>query len=470
MEKAIIFSAGERGRIVYKKLSLFFEVIAYTDNNKLLWGKRCNGVPIIPPADLPELIDKMGAKVFIANENYWSDISRQLNKMGIKDHINLDSYLSYTYDQNEEWWMPVSFSKPAPYRKQNPTDFSVLYVQDQPCTRTCKIAAALKARGVIAYSAYTAAPSSFGVKPFIEEYPFWTFDDLLDFVNQSEFDIVHCSNMPDELVNLLLHSNKKIIYDMHDTTTKLTHYTSAQSLLEYLASTQADGVIYVIENHRRSQIKKYGVPLEKTFVIGNYPLKSFESVERKPKLSAKDGQIHCVFEGMLPIDAISKGAPHLFFEPIWIKLAESGVHVHIYSNSVPEYCRSLEKKSKFIYYEGNLSGEALISEISKYDVGLLLYNFPTTGYLMTASANKMTEYLAAGLPIVSNVKTFTDELEQNQCGGKLDVYNDDIIKTLEEIRKIKIADDFCETHGYTMDSYGDELIKFYKRIIGGGNL
>lgn len=465
MDKAIIFSAGERGNIVYKKLSLFFEVIAYCDNNAKLWNRQCNGVPIVPPSELPELTGKTQARIFIINEKYWADIARQLDEMGIKDYINLDSFLSYEY--NGYLWMPVSFSKPEPYRKKDSGDFSVLYVQDKPCTRTCKIAAALKAKGVRTYSAYTGSPSDMGEEAFLDEYPFWTFTDMLDFVNQSEFDIVHCSNMPDELVTLLLHSNKKIIYDMHDTTTAFTYYTSSQALMEYLASTQADGVIYVTEEHRRIQAEKYGVPIEKTFIIGNYPLKSFSNVIRKPRISAVDGQIHCVFEGMLPSKAALPMVPYLQFESIWLKLADSGVHVHIYSHCVPEYCRSLEKKNPFIHYEGNLSGENLISEMTKYDAGLLLYSLPEHGDLKTASANKLTEYFSAGLPVVSNVAMYIEELERNKCGGKLDVYKDDIRSTLAEICKIVIPEDFCDTHGWTVESYADKIIGFYKDVMSG---
>lgn len=235
--------------------------------------------------------------------------------------------------------------------------------------------------------------------------------------------------------------------------------------MEYLAGTQADGVIYVTESHRSTQLKKYGFPIERTFVVGNYPLKSFSFVKRKPKLSESDGQIHCVFEGMLPTKALNPMVSHLYFEPIWLKLAECGVHVHIYSHSVPEYCLSLEKKSPFIHYEGNLRDEALIREISMYDIGLLLYNSPERKDLKTASANKMAEYLSAGLPLVSNVEVFLKDIEKNRCGGKLDVYSDDIIATLSEIRKIKIADDFCETHGMIMDFYADKILEFYKKII-----
>lgn len=64
--KCVIFGAGERGTNIFRKLSIFFDVIAYADNNKDLWGRERNGTAIIPPDDLTELVKKTGAAIFIA--------------------------------------------------------------------------------------------------------------------------------------------------------------------------------------------------------------------------------------------------------------------------------------------------------------------------------------------------------------------------------------------------------------------
>lgn len=473
MKNIIIFSAGDRGFIAYKKLRLFFNVVAYTDNNQALWGKMLNDLPIIPPEELPELVKEKQAQVFICNEKHWADIAVQLNEMGIRDYINLDTYLPYTFDGF--LWQPVSFSKPEPWRKISTHDFAVLFVQDCPCTRTSKIAMALRERGVLTYAAYTAAPSNAGERAFLEEYPIWTWTDLLDFVNESEFDIIHCSNTPDDLVNVLLQSNKKIVYDVHDSITSYPdfNYTTDQALLEYLATTRADGVIYVTDSFRNAQLQKYRIDIGKTFVIGNYPLKAFNGIERLPKLSERDGQIHCVFEGWIPTENLAARKTNSVFNqtlnyvPIWEALAEKGVHIHIYSYVSPEYCRSLEQKSKFIHYEGNFRDEALISRLTQYDVGLLLYSEPQTPLLNYASANKFTDYLFAGLPVVSNAPAYVKLLEQTGGGGGLDVSQDNILDRLKEIREIHIPADFCQTHGFTMNAYIDDLLAFYRSVIAG---
>lgn len=114
-------------------------------------------------------------------------------------------------------------------------------------------------------------------------------------------------------------------------------------------------------------------------MIGNYPLNAFSGIDRLPKLSGRDGQVHCVFKGWIPTENLAARKTSSVFNqtldyvPIWEALAEKGVHIHIYSYISLEYCRSLELKSKFIHCEGNLHDEAPVSRLTQYDVGWLLY-------------------------------------------------------------------------------------------------
>lgn len=462
MQKCIIFGAGDRGRVMYRKFALTFEVIAYTDNNSELWGKLVDGVPVIPPEELKPLAEDSGAKIFICSKLQWEDIARQLDGMGLS-YYSCATFLCYGV-ANDGIWYPVSFGKPEPYRKTCPDDFAVLFVQDKPCTRTNKIANALKDRGVKTYSAYTASPSDAGESSYIEEYAFWTYNELLEFVSDSEFDIIHCSNTPDTYVNLLLHSNKKVIHDSHDMRSiEYKNIHPFEIFLEHLANTQADGFIYTTEAMRDLMIRKYDTDIDRTLIVGNFPLRSFSDAVKHPKLSERDGEIHCVYEGAL---SATDDVVYRFFEPIWLVLADNGIHVHIYSHSAPDYCRSLESKSTNIHYEGNYCGAALISEMTRYDIGLAMFNQQGAlgRYPSIASANKLTEYLCAGLPVVSNVAPFISMLVNNGCGGELDM-DGDIVTQLREYKNISIADDFLQTHGLTMDANGDRILGFYKRII-----
>lgn len=206
--------------------------------------------------------------------------------------------------------------------------------------------------------------------------------------------------------------------------------------------------------------------MEKTLVLGNYPLASFGQVARISKLSEIDGELHCVYEGHIVDRSLSENLVYRFFEPIFIRLSQLGIHVHVYSFCIPEYLKQLDRENCNIHYEGNYSGKALIREMTRYDLGLLLFPLIDTTYLELASPNKMTEYLAAGLPVVTNIKTYADILTDNHCGGSLDLDKDDIILKMNEYRQITISSDFCDMHGFTMDSNADRILTFYKKVIG----
>lgn len=463
-KKAVIFGAGERGTNIFRKLSDCFEVIAYADNNPSLWGLERNGAPIIPPDTLSALIKETGAVIFIANELHYLDIAAQLDGYGLS-YYNCESY--FCYELEEGVWYPVSFGRPAAYKKPDKEKFAVLFVQVKPCTRTDKIAQVLKARGILTYAAYIAGPSDAGSRAYLSEFPFWTYGELLDFVNESEFDVIHCSNEPDTLVNLLIHSGKKVIHDCHDivTMSKKTT-TSPEIVLEYIANTQADGVIYPTERVQEILMRKYGTDPEKTLVLGNYPLSSFGQVERLPKLSAQDGELHCVYEGMIVDRAQAQNVPYRFYEPQFLRLEALGVHVHIYSPNVPEYLAWLAENHPYIHYEGNYSGTELIAKMTQFDLGLLLYPV-NTAYVQLSSPNKMTEYLSAGLPVITNIEidAFSNILKKNRCGGLVDLDREDAAAQLRTYQKIFISDDFCDTHGLTMDANAGRILSFYEKVI-----
>ena len=198
--------------------------------------------------------------------------------------------------------------------------------------------------------------------------------------------------------------------------------------------------------------------------MGNYPLSSLKNVEYLPKLSEADGEIHCVYEGTITDQAGSAAMPYRFYEPIFVKLAEAGVHVHIYSSMVPDYLKQLDHEYANIHYEGNYGGVELISQMTQYDLGLALYPSEENAAMMLASPNKFCEYMSAGIPAVTNMKLWIDFLVENQCGGSADLKGD-ILAQLREYQKISIPQGFCDSHGLTMDANAERILEFYSMVL-----
>ena len=453
--KAIIFGAGERGHFFYHELSRDFDVAAFADNNPCLWGTQVLGTPVIPPEEIKNFEN---TDVFICVGNGYMDIAKQLEGMGIYG-IYLDWY-GMGYRCHETVLYPVSFDFRKPYKKED-NKFSVLFVQKDPCGRTDRISSVLKDRGVTTWNAYTRCSSKMP-EAYCRENAFYSYDDLLKFVNESEFDIVHCSNEPDVLANLLLHCNKKVIYDAHDFMT-IRDYTVSYEVyyLEYAANKFSDGCIATDKYSEKIMRERYTISPDRIMTVHNRPLERQipACITKKEKLSKRDGQLHIVYEGGISGDRNS----NRFMEDMWRIITESNIHIHYYSQQNIAYCKKLEQTSPYLHYEGNLSSLELITEMTQYDIGSILLN-PIDKNADISYPNKLYEYLAAGLPVVSNLTVSLEFAEEFRVGGPLD-FRGDIQKQLRKIAAIQVPNRFLQDNNLTMDSCADDILAFYRKIV-----
>lgn len=458
MQKAIIFGAGDIGQRNLAKLKYVYDVVAFCDNNRDLWNQRICGIPVIPPDKLPDA----GALVFICINWHWREAAQQLDALGVR-YIVLDSYLSYRITDNRMY--PVDPAKPAPYKKTKPDEFSVLFVQQILCARTEKIAAALRDIGVTTCAAFQLSPSKMN-DAFCTQVPIFSFASLIEYVNESEFDIVHSSNEDDTLTNLLLHSNKKVVFDCHDLISEAYIYNDYEKFpLEYIACTMSDGVMIFSEPAKEVLCEKYNLRADKVLAVENYPLESFKPAAKLRKLSKDDGQIHCVYEGGLFFEQNAFTAKN--FRDYFLRFCEAGIHIHFYSNANASDCEALAEEHPLMHYEGNIRGIDLITQMQKYDLGFCIYNLtegPMDSYLRICSPNKLFEYLSAGLPVITNVKPFAKFATKNECGAYIDT-DGDIKSQCEAALKNEISGNFISDKGLTMNANINRILKFYKSII-----
>lgn len=452
--RAIIFGCGLQGRYFFEKFNADFDIVAFSDNNQKIWGSELFGKPIIAPDEI-ELSDNM--IVFVCVEFGFIDIAKQLESLKIPCIINRRGVC---YKYSDTILHPVLFHNYSFYKRSD-KKFSVLFVQEVICGRTDKISSVLKKRGIVTQNAFFIRSSQMR-GAYDKENSFYSYDDLLSFVNGSDFDIIHCSNEPDLLATLLLHSNKPIVLDTHDLlTARKNDFACEVYHLEYIANKFADGNMYVGEYYRDLQVERYGISADKTFIIPNFPLESqlLKNEQRKQKLSVTDGELHIVYEGGISPNPGS----HRFVEKLWDRITSLHIHIHYYSQQDIEYCKALEKKNSYLHYEGNLSGLELIIEMTQYDLGSLLLN-PVDKNADMSYPNKLFEYLAAGLPIISNLTVPLNFVESNNLGGNLDL-SANIKEQLQKYAAIQIPDNYLCENKLTMDTYANDILAFYKKII-----
>ena len=466
MKQYIIFGCGEYGKAAYYKLNKYDLIYAYTDNNEKLIGEKIFNLDIISPDEAFSLCKYQNMEIIIAI-NAYEDIHKQLEQNGIHSYIIWREGFLYRYDE-KKYYYPIKDFKNVYYRKRDKSNFSILFVQNAACIRTLKIAKALHDDGVNVSLAYTLNTPEIRNKEYVSCFdticPIHTMQALIDWINKSDFDIIHSSNEPDILTALLTYSNKPIVHDCHDLRSAYKSMTPDEMAVEYIANVKSAGVIYTTEGIRKQAIKKFNIGKAKTYVLENLISEELKPEKRLPKLSSVDSKIHCVYEGgIIGGDKYS----HRFFEDIWKKIADAGIEIHYYSPSDYQYCKKLETLHPNFHFEGNISSKELAVEMSKYDVGLCLLNINEKNrqYLEYASPNKIQEYVNAGIPVaVGNIESQIAYVEGHSFGRFLDM-DTDIVKQLETISRIEIPKEILQKKKLTLESRIPDLLDYYKEII-----
>lgn len=464
MKKLILFGAGVYGDSAYYKLKLREDIEYYIDNNPSKQGIKLHNIPIISCQELKKIYDPSVYDIVICIKEYYKVIE-QLNSLGINKYYIMSHGLLYSCD-TKGILFPVKM-KCLPYIKKETAEKNILFVQEKACIRTHKIASVLKKSDykVFLLQAFPMpGKNDLNFEAVYDAvYTFYTYDELIDFIDNSDFDIIHSSNEPDMLTNLLLMTKKHIVFDTHDMMSLRKPESVENVVLEYIANTASDGNIYTSSAVVEIARNKFDLADKEIIAWENMALEQEEIVNEYAKLSSIDGELHCVYEG--GINGNDK-MHHRFFEDIWGKIADWGVHIHYYSLSDNKYCKELESRSKYFHYEGNLDTKKLIQEMTKYDCGLLFLNANEQNkvFLETASPNKLYEYINAMLPvIVGNIPPLVDFVEKYGVGKKLDMEGN-IKEQIAEISKIKIDKDFLTKNRLTMMSKCRELIEFYERV------
>lgn len=81
--KVIVFGATTSAKTTYEEIKKKYDIVAFVDNDPKKWGRGMNGIPIISPVEIGDLI---WDEVIIISTSAMESIKEQLLKMGILEY------------------------------------------------------------------------------------------------------------------------------------------------------------------------------------------------------------------------------------------------------------------------------------------------------------------------------------------------------------------------------------------------
>lgn len=339
---------------------------------------------------------------------------------------------------------------------------NILFVQEAPCIRNYKMANALRSRGHRVSLAYTKARLSQMYKGLRDD----VYNECIHLTSHrhlwditSNYDIIHCHNEPDILTVAALAGDAPVVHDTHDLISLRVNGDPNLSYFEGVANRGSAGRVYTTPYQLEEAKRLYGVNGH-SLVFYNYASESDLPTNIHAKLSDQDGQVHIVYEGGIG------GNTHRDFHSLFVDLASQGIHIHIYPSFYSQEIAQYFSKHKNIKYNHPISPKQIIEEMTQYDFGIIPFNIERGNkrFLDSTIANKLFEYMAAGLPVITSpLKTYIDYFKHNPVGITFE--NDkDIIENIPKLKRIAKKTDFSNQ----IFTYENEIIKletFYGNII-----
>ena len=304
----------------------------------------------------------------------------------------------------------------------------ILFVQEIPEIRSIKTSLMLREHGHHVDCVTTAALSSFrndlgGIKPFNSEF---TIKDKFHLPGIFEgYDLIHFHNSPDRIGLITLAGDKPVIWDCHDlvTTLDIKDPRGSDEIIEFFLYHKSQGSIFASRGFKNECEEKYTKSKTPSIITENYPAKWMIPKEKLPKLSDKDKKIHIVYAGSISEEREN----HRFFYPLFKKLTSLSdqIVLHVYPAISPRATK-LKVGQQIVLDQFNfykipsdtliihkpVSVIDLIKELSQYDFGLLPFN-KAYQFTQLFTPNKLYEYSAAGLKILSQHYETVDEVSKD---------------------------------------------------------
>ncbi len=361
----------------------------------------------------------------------------------------------------------------------------VLFLQSQPCVRALKYAVGLRhALGdeiqiIFGYLNRTLTEFYGHGDEFFDKFvkldPGNLVKGIRSLVKKYKVELIHSHNAPDFLTVSAIRAveDVPIIHDCHEALTirktRYAVYDDEEEVSRYrdyekTANEQSDGRIYVTEGVKDYIQRMYRVDPERDLVFNSYVSESMFPKIFEEKLSERDGQTHIVYIGT--VTSRIEGS-HYDLREIFREIADHGMHIHIYVNYTDEAYPRLAETSKFIHYHGHLDRRLLFQEMTRYDFGWAGFNTAKNKeHLDVMLPNKVMEYIACGLPVLSYPhKTLKEFIERHRVGL---VFND--IQELTELLETEETDEMRahileKRYELTLEKNIWKVVDFYNKIL-----
>jgi glycosyltransferase involved in cell wall biosynthesis len=300
-------------------------------------------------------------------------------------------------------------------------------------------------------------------------------------------DLIHSYSMPDDITLAAIESAQApVIHDVRDISTtyskklygygflgkkrflnswflrKIIGWTAYRFTCstEKKAMEKSDARIFSTPCMLEYAHKKYNLKGE-NIVFFNYALGRESSFPPQKKLSFSQGGIHIGFTGN-----VSVRSEHRNFIPIFKKLANEKIHVHMHvvaDKKSLSACKEIAQDNEYLHFYPPMPMLDILKELSKCDYGLL--PFPPDiekKYFDTILPNKLFDYLVVGLPVASsNVKCAKRFLEKRKIGFIYEDVNDLALKLTHYKDKFSV-----DPSQFIIDNHIQELNRFYEKVAG----
>lgn len=356
----------------------------------------------------------------------------------------------------------------------------VLFLQQQPCVRALKYAAALRSTfpGIHLGFAYQGKTLSgwYGAGDELFERWWDLGSEPLKGLRQvgEEFrpDLIHSHNLPDSLTAIaieLFAGHVPVVHDVHDLQSlRRTPYEHGfpeppEALaLEQLAIEKCSALV-TVSDELLQEIRVRYTPTGPSLAFPNYALRRDLPPVLPPADRANGHPPRLVYQGTL-----STNGGHYDLRGIFGAIVGEGVSLDVYpSRAVPAYTE-LAAGLDGLRAHPTLPPSRLLRALPAYDFGWAGFNSSLNGaHLDTCLPNKAYEYIGCGLPILTlRHRALSQLVGENGLGLSLATF-DDLVGQLSAVDMVELRRRVAAVRlELTVEAHIHSLAELYEAVAG----